>query len=477
MQSKNPKGTLKNKPDKELSLEDLNNLNDTKPLNNLKEDKELSLEGLDLAQLQADNIKLYRPLSNLRLSGFNIGWSYDPLFNDLFSTTDNYRFFLDDHHHLFFGLDFVDILRYNKLQFALATSTKDAWSFYGKYFNRRYRFPWGLGYAYMQDWVNIFDSSVYTYAHFFNKHVILPLFRKGYWSSDFYLHGAVDVIKLSLPSSMPSREFLSPFNHWAYLLKGKPSWQLRYQRYYRNNLISNRDFILELSAMYNTGLIFEETSLEKFKNSNIIWDVFSSYNTHIIADFYIKPFVQYQMHGMRNSIVFKQPTLQDFIIQQVSSGNIFKQKKIKPPHDAFMTGVTFQKVISTPIYFARFPLSLSRLAPFFKIQYHYYNYYDDSVLKNQWWDKQMLEKKQNREHRISQDDENKIELFNFLLSWRAGAVIEGLWFHNKFFQIEIGMGDRFIIDHIMKGVFDDVFVDLFSKPIGFSFDVNIRASF
>ncbi len=271
----------------------------------------------------------YSSLWQIHFTGLEMGLFYDPItgYNGLVSVT------------------FKDPLEYNSIRFTYQRSLEN-WLIQSQYTNQVYRLRWDIQHTYKEGLENFFGSRTYAYIHELSQGFSLPLFKFGYWQSDLYWKNAVSSLAIK------------NFPNQAYYFSTEPFLQLQYKRTYSQNVDFHRKFFTQASLQYRVNL----------SNNDSNWQLKtkSYYTMHWGWEFYTTPFFTYQTAIKPKSIPFRyfKPLNADRTLSFLNSLSFPLEKRIfEETNDYLSSGLNIQKFIETPVYFARFPVSLVGLTP------------------------------------------------------------------------------------------------------------------
>ena len=273
----------------------------------------------------------YNSLRHIRFNGVELGAFHDPItgYNGLLN------------------IGFRDPLEYNAFHFTYQYSTEN-WTLQSKYINQIYRLSWDIQHIYKQGLENFSGSRSYSYIHEFSQGFLFPLLKSGYWLLALRWKNAVSSVELK------------QFSTASYYFSTEPSLQIQYKRAYSKNFDFHRKFFLQTALQYN----FKFSK----KDSNFRLKTQSYYTMNWGSEFYTMPFFTYQTALKQKSVPFRY--FKPLNLFNSSEFNFFLRERIfEETNDYLLTGIKFQKFIETPIYFARYPLSLRGLAPLLNGKY------------------------------------------------------------------------------------------------------------
>ncbi len=278
----------------------------------------------------------YKPYNHFKEMGFS-GLSFS---------------FLQDpsvHYQTALYVNFTDPMEYSQVEMSYGISAEYG-VFSTTYQNNKSFLKWQTGYFYKQGMELLLGGErAYAYIHTASLKLTLPLLKKGYWFSSLDLTGTLS--HRSFKKNIPS----------DYLYRFMPSFRFVYQRTYGENFKPYREFIMEGS--------FKHISRFSHTESNSEWYLFSRYTMNMGREFYLSPFVQYKSAAHPRSLfdfVIFQPV---GFLSQTRWDFRLRDSAVMSASRLFKTGLRVQKSWDLDFYFSRYPVSLSRIAPVFKLQY------------------------------------------------------------------------------------------------------------
>ena len=270
----------------------------------------------------------YNSLWQIRFNGLGFGLSNDPITG--YSGLVN--------------IAFRDPLEYNTIKFSYERSLgMENWGIQSKYINQAYRLSWDIQHLYKEGLENFSGARAYAYIHEFSLGFLWPIFKWGYWRSAFYTKSAISYVEFKK----------LPGEFWYFIVE--PSLTLSYGRKYNKSFNFHRQFFTSASLQYNFKLAN--------KDFNYRLKIQSYYIMHWGWDFYTTPFFTYQTAFKPKSIPFRYFDLYSNAELLNSLRFYLREKVFEETNDYLSTGMTWEKFIETPLYFARFPLSLIGIAP------------------------------------------------------------------------------------------------------------------
>ena len=296
----------------------------------------------------------YLSLTQLRFNGLELGLSDDPITG----------------YNGIVNISFRDPMEYNAIHFSYQMSLENGlfqgsskkkatggskkkatgsaqqalgnWIVKTKYINNVYRLAWDIQHIYKEGFENFSGSRAYSYIHEVSQGLHFPLFQDGFWYSSLDLKSAVSRVKFK---TRPGE---------SYYFSVEPGWQIQYRRMYIRNFDFHRHFFLRASLQYHFKFSKNDSNYRLKTNSY--------YLANWGWEFYTMPFISYQMALKPKSIPFRRFKPLNAVSRPEL--NLYLRERIfEETNDYLTAGIKLKKYIETPMYFARFPVSLMGLAP------------------------------------------------------------------------------------------------------------------
>ena len=331
----------------------------------------------------------YHSLWHIRFNGIELGLFRDPI------TEINGQI----------NMSFRDPMEYNSLKLTVQKAFLfPNWTFKGHYLNQAWRLSWDLQYIYKQGYENFFGAQSYTYIHEISQGFAFPLFKAGYWQSS-----------LAITNALSAVEFQKSLGRQNWYFITQPSWQMQYRKSYKRGFDFHRHFFLKTAFHYHLK-IAESTP-------NLLFKARSHYKFHWGWDFYTKPFINYKTAVKPKTFPFRYfDSLNAFNDPKLDFS--LRRRLFEQTNNYFSSGLRVEKFITTPLYFARYPLSIESLAP--RVTGTYVQFLDNSSQDS---------------HQIT---------YKAFLEWTFGMSFLILFHHKIKVRLGVHAGFSHLVDPLME---------------------------